>query len=301
MPTLLILAAGMGSRYGGLKQIDPVGPHQEILLDYSIYDAVQAGFTQVIFVIRKEIDGHFQKFTGRRYEKQIHCEYVYQELNSLPSRFEISIGREKPWGTAHAVLVCEPVVNEPFAVINADDFYDKTAYRILFQFLNRETTENHIAHYAMVGFALKNTLSPYGAVSRAICDINKDHHLLSITEQTKIIKTDNGIGYRDEKNAWHSLTGDEIISMNFWGFTPSIFSYLKESFDAFIKANMDNPNTEFFLPTIIDHLIKQKHAIVSVALSPDQWAGMTYPQDKTLVSDYLKMLTDTGYYPEKLW
>jgi len=301
MPTLVILAAGMGSRYGGLKQIDPVGPHQEILLDYSIYDAVQAGFSQVVFVIRKEIDILFRQFIGNRYEKQIPCVYVYQELDSLPAGFEVPADRIKPWGTAHAVWACKSVVSEPFAVINADDYYGKTAYQMLFRLLSGLKNSSSVVHCATVGFTLKNTLSPYGGVSRAICAIDKNHYLVSVTEQMKIINTDSGIQYQDEKGMWHPLTGYETVSMNFWGFTHRIFTYLKEMFEMYLKTNMSDPKAEFLLPNVIDRLIQQKKAVVSVELSPDRWVGITYPQDKSLVSDHLKALTDASYYPEKLW
>jgi len=301
MTTLVILAAGMGSRYGGLKQIEPLGPHHETLLDYAIFDAVRAGFTRIVFVIRKEIESDFRQIIGNQYRENIPLTYVFQELRTQVTDMIQPGRRIKPWGTAQAVLACEPAVDEPFAVINADDFYGKTAYRLMFHFLNQKQTDSPIPRCALVGFSLRNTLSPYGPVSRGICRIDSNKHLLSVSEKTKILEKNHVIAYQDNKAVWHPLDGDDIVSMNFWGFTPHIFPCLKKGFNTFLSENKNEPDAEFLLPAFIDSMIKQGQVIVTVYQSNDQWVGITYPQDKSLVSDHLKGLKDTGEYPEKLW
>lgn len=301
MSTLVILAAGIGSRYGGLKQIDPVGPHGQIILDYSIYDAIQAGFDSVVFVVRREIENDFRNFIGGKYEEQVPCTYVYQERDALPPGFDMPADRVKPWGTAHAVWVCEPVVNEPFAVINADDFYGKTAYRKLLHFLDGGAIDASKPHYAMVGFALENTLSHHGSVSRGICHVDDDGHLVAITERTRIQRRQTGIQYQDMHGTWQPLAGNEKVSMNFWGFTPSIFPHLRETFLSFLEKHIHDPKAEFFLPITIDTLLKEDRALVSVLSSPDQWVGVTYPEDKPRVTRHLMSLIASGVYPEKLW
>ncbi|OEU77439.1 MAG: nucleotidyltransferase [Desulfobacterales bacterium C00003060] len=301
MPTLVIMAAGIGSRYGGLKQIDPVGPHQQIILDYSVYDALQAGFGKVVFVIRKEIEAVLKEFIGGRYEKDVPCEYAYQELDALPPGYSIPANREKPWGTGHAVLVCESVVDEPFCVINADDFYGRTAYREMVRFLSNADTITNIPNYAMVGFSLPNTLSYHGSVSRGICRIGPDGHLVSVTERTNIEKTPEGIQYQDEHGVPYPLTADEAVSLNFWGFTPSLFSHLHGMFRGFLEEEIDDPKAEFLLPSAIDHLISTKQTVVTVLTSSDRWIGVTYQDDKADVSSHLDELVQAGVYPEKLW
>ncbi|MEE8400140.1 MAG: sugar phosphate nucleotidyltransferase [Desulfobacterales bacterium] len=301
MPTLIILAAGIGSRYGGLKQIDPVGPHDQIILDYSIYDAIEAGFDRVVFVIRREIERDFRDFIGGKYEKVIPCTYVYQELDALPQGINLPADRTKPWGTAHAVWVCESVVKEPFAVINADDFYGKIAYRKLLQFLDGAAKDVPKSTYAMVGFALENTLSQHGSVSRGVCNVTDDGTLETITERTKIQHRQDEIQYQDSDGTWHSLAGSESVSMNFWGFTPSIFPHLEETFITFLENHIHEPKSEFFLPITIDTLLKEDRAQVSVLPSPDQWVGVTYPEDKPQVTRHLMSLIASDVYPEKLW
>lgn len=301
MPELVILAAGIGSRYGGLKQIDPVGPHSQTILDYSIYDAIQAGFERVVFVIRKEIEAAFRNFVGSRYEKHIPCTYTYQELDHLPSGFEVPPNREKPWGTGHALCVCESVVNQPFAVINADDFYGRSAYLGIHRFLTNTDLASSVPHYGMVSFALNNTLSDHGSVSRGICVIDAENRLVSITERTRIEKDNHQIRYLDEKNDWHPLTGQEPVSMNFWGFTPRIFSHLNDRFALFLEKQQDDPKAEFFLPGAIDYLINADQACVTVLSTQDKWTGVTNPGDKPRVSRHLEKLTQQGIYPEKLW
>lgn len=301
MPELVILAAGIGSRYGGLKQIDPIGPHNQTILDYSIYDAILAGFDRVVFVIRKEIDTAFRDFVGSRYEAHIPCTYTYQELDHLPSGFSATSKREKPWGTGHALWVCESVVDEPFAVINADDFYGRNAYEEMSQFFSQGEISTSEPHYGMVSFALSNTLSDHGSVSRGICTIGPEGILVSITERTKIERSDSQIRYLDEGNTWHPLTGEEPVSMNFWGFTPGIFSHLDDRFRAFLEKQQDDLKAEFFLPVAVDHLIHTDHARVTVLSSRDRWTGVTNPGDRPQVAHHLETLTQQGVYPERLW
>ena len=301
MPALIILAAGMGSRYGGLKQIDPVGPHRQIILDYSIYDAVNAGFDKIVFVIRKEIETEFKEFVGSRYEGRVRCEYVFQELDSLPSGFRAPAQRKKPWGTGHAVLVARPKVDHPFVVINADDFYGRSAYEEMARFLTRENVESKIPNYAMVGYSLKDTLSESGSVSRGICRIGSDQSLLSVTERTKIEKTPAGIRYQDETERWRSLTGEETVSMSIWAFTTEFFGQIEELFQDFLEHKLNDPKVELFLPGVVDSLIRSKKAVVTVLESRDRWVGVTNPEDKQLVTEHLNQLVKAGVYPEKLW
>ncbi|MBW2622709.1 MAG: nucleotidyltransferase [Deltaproteobacteria bacterium] len=303
MPALIILAAGIGSRYGGLKQIDPVGPHRQIILDYSIYDAVHAGFDKIVFVIRKEIEVEFKQIIGSRYEGRLPCEYVYvyQELDSLPPGFSAPAERKKPWGTGHAVLVSRSAADRPFVVINADDFYGRSAYEEMARFLAGDNAESDIPHYAMVGYRLKDTLSESGPVARGVCWIGPDRNLISVTERTKIEKTSEGIQYQDEDETWHPLTGEEIVSMSIWAFTPAFFGQIEGLLQDFLKKNLNNPTAEFFLPGAVDHLIQNRGATVTVLESRDQWVGVTNPDDKPQVTAHLKNLVKTGIYPEKLW
>ena len=301
MPELVILAAGMGSRYGGLKQIDPVGPHDQTLLDYSIYDALKAGFNRVLFVIRRDIETDFKRFFGSRYEAHVPCTYVNQELDHLPRGFGTPPNRKKPWGTAHALWACESVIEGPFAVINADDFYGGTAYRQMHAFLERSASPQSDTGYAMVSFVLENTISDHGSVSRGICTVDSQEHLVSITERTRIERSGNRIRYMDEGNDWHPLTGKEPTSMNFWGLTPSIFSHLDRRLAAFLCGHQDDPKSEFYLPVVIDHLIHTGQANVTVLASHDRWTGITNPGDKAQVVDHLASLTQQGSYPESLW
>ncbi len=301
MPELVILAAGIGSRYGGLKQIDPVGPHNQIILDYSIYDAVEAGFSRIVFVIRREIETSFKSFIGSRYDGHIPCAYTYQELDTLPQGTSLPPGRKKPWGTGHALWVCEGMVDQPFAVINADDYYGRAAYREMHRFLLEGGGKTSTCHYGMVGFQLENTLSEHGSVSRGICVVDPDGRLVSVTERPEIERSDHGIQYKDGSGRWQPLTGREIVSMNFWGFTPGIFAQLGDRFSAFLAENIDSPATEFYLPGAVDDLIDNGQASVSVMTSLDRWTGVTNPGDKPQVSRHLAELTQEGIYPEKLW
>ena len=295
-PTLLVLAAGLGSRYGGLKQIDPVGPAGETLIDYSIYDALRADFGKIVFVIRRDIEDAFRKAIGRKFEKRAPVEYVFQELDKVASGFCVSPNRTKPWGTSHAILMAENVVHEPFAAINGDDFYGAISYKILHDQLTSGSPD-----YTMVGFVLRNTLSEYGAVSRGVCSCDDNNYLQSIIELTKIEKQGNSAQYADESGAIHKLSGDEIVSMNFWGFHPSLFAHLREQFTDFLKKHGHEEKSEFFIPAAINSLMNSGKARLKVLRTPDSWFGVTYQQDKPRVVAGIRALVARGDYPSKLW
>ena len=297
-PTLLVLAAGMGSRYGGLKQLDQVGPSGETIIDYSIYDAIRAGFGKIVFIIRKDIEAPFKETIGKRYEGKIAIEYAFQELNKLPSGFSVPPQRQKPWGTGHAVLCARDVIHEPFAVINADDFYGANGYQLLADYLN-QAKDGAKADFCMCGFILRNTLSDNGTVSRGICKINGGC-LASVTEMTKIER--NGNAARNiEDGAQCDLTGDEIVSMNMWGFTPSLFEHLEKLFIEFLKVSGQKEKSEFYIPSVADALIKEGKAEVKVMASRDSWFGITYREDKDIVVNSIRALVAKGVYPNKLF
>jgi len=298
-PTLLVLAAGMGSRYGGLKQLDPVGPSDEIIIDYSIYDAIQAGFGKVVFLIRRDIEDVFRESIGKRYEGKIEVDYAFQSKDDIPEGFSIPEERDKPWGTGQAVLAAESVINEPFAVINADDFYGRSGFKLLAQQLSEES--DGLAHLSMVGFILRNTLSEHGTVSRGICTTDSNAYLQDVTEITKIQKSGNGAKNLADGEAITDLTADEIVSMNMWGFTPEIFPEMKKQFVEFLEKNIDTPKSEFYLPLAVDTLIKQGLGKVKVLKSEDHWFGVTYQEDKPVVVASIKKLVDDGIYPEELF
>lgn len=298
-PTLLVLAAGIGSRYGGLKQIDPVGPTSEIIIDYSIYDAIRAGFGKVVFVIRKDIEETFRECIGSRFEAKIETEYVFQEINKLPSGFKVPEGRQKPWGTGHAILMAKDLVKEPFAVINADDFYGRCGYELLAKELSKTKTGT-VDEYYMVGFKIKNTLSEFGFVARGVCKTDSNGYLVEVVERTKIEKTDGGAKFTDENGKIINLTGNEIASMNMWGFTPSLFKHLEKHFVDFLEKNIGNLKAEFFIPTVVGELVNTKEAQVKVLQSGDQWFGVTYREDKPVVIENIRKLINSGAYPEKL-
>ncbi len=299
-PTLCVLAAGMGSRYGGLKQIDPVGPHGETILDYSIYDALRAGFQRVVFVIRRDIEDEFRAAIGSRFEARTDVDYAFQSLDLLPAGFSVPPDRAKPWGTAHAVWAAQPVIDSPFAVINADDFYGATAYRMMCDFLTTPTNDVP-AHYAMIGYQLRNTLSEHGHVARGICVCDDRLNLREVTEHTRILKRDGGAVSLDAEDGETPLSGDEWVSMNFWGFTPSVFPHLERHFSAFLKTQAQDPKAEFFIPLLIEELIKEGLAEVKVLPSNDQWFGVTYREDKPAVSAAIESLSESGTYPSPLW
>jgi UTP-glucose-1-phosphate uridylyltransferase len=298
-PTLLILAAGMGSRYGGLKQVDPVGTSGETILEYSVYDAIRAGFGKVVFVIRRDIEKDFNEIFIHRLQKYIEVDYVFQELDMVPEGIKVPADRVKPWGTGHAVMVAASKVKEPFAAINADDYYGADAYKKMAEFLSKLNTNE--TNYAMVGFDLDNTLSEHGFVSRGVCEINKNSMLIGVTERTKIERTEKGVAYKDTNDNPVFVDAKSIVSMNFWGFTPLLFKQLEDHFKKFIKGNYTNIKAEFFLPFVIDDLIKTGNAGVKVLRSTDRWFGVTYKEDKPLVVEKIKELTSKGIYPARLW
>ena len=294
-PTLLVLAAGMGSRYGGLKQIDPVGPGGETIIDYSIFDALRAGFGKLVFVIRHDIEQQFREVVGSRFERRIAVEYVFQELDKLPAGHALPAGRTKPWGTTHAILMAEAAVKEPFAAINADDFYGRNAYTVMAKHLTSGAPD-----YAMVGFTLKNTLSDHGSVARGVSRTNADQYLTSIVELLKIERDGTGAKNTDADGTITRLTGDEAVSMNFWGFTPALFPQLQVEFEKFLARSGKELKSECYIPSTVGDLVTQGRAKVKVLRSPDSWFGVTYREDRPTVVESIRQLIAKGDYPEKL-
>ncbi|MFQ5743077.1 MAG: sugar phosphate nucleotidyltransferase [Acidobacteriota bacterium] len=299
-PALVVLAAGIGSRYGGLKQIDSVGPHGEKILDYSIYDALRAGFGKLVFVIRRDIEAAFKRAVGARYENNAEVLYAYQELSMVPEGFCVPDDRIKPWGTAHATLAAEDCLDEPFAVINADDFYGAGSYELMSRFLQRAERGDG-TDYAMVGFTLRDTLSDHGHVSRGICECDADGRLRRVVELAEVVKKEKGASYVDEQGAACLLSGEEIVSMNFWGFTPSILGRLRRSFEVFLQQDHDLARAEFLLPDVVDGLISSRLASVEVLLAGGPWYGITYRADKPVVAKGIEDLIRRGIYPQRLW
>jgi UTP-glucose-1-phosphate uridylyltransferase len=295
-PTLLILAAGMGSRYGGLKQIDPVGPNGETLMDYSIYDALRAGFGKLVFVIRHDFEAQFRQVVGARFEKLAPVEYVFQELDLLPPGFSVPPGRTKPWGTTHAILLAEKVIAENFAAINADDFYGRNAYEVLAAHLTSGTTD-----YAMVGFILKNTLSDFGSVARGVSRVDTNGYLTHIVEMTKVERDGDGAKNTAPDGTVTRLTGEEPVSMNFWGFTPAIFPQLRAKFTEFLKKHGQDLKAECYIPVTVGELVAAGQARVKVLRSSDSWFGVTYREDRPRVVESIRQLIARGQYPAKLW
>jgi hypothetical protein len=295
-PTLLVLAAGMGSRYGGLKQIDPVGPAGETIIDYSIYDALRAGFGKLVFVIRKDIEQQFREIVGARFEKHAPVEYVFQELDKLPAPYTLPAGRTKPWGTTHAILMADGVINENFAAINADDFYGQEAYKVLAQHLTAGTPD-----YAMVGFILKNTLSPNGTVARGVSRVDANNYLTNIVEMMKIEPDGSGAKNTEADGKITKLTGDEAVSMNFWGFTPALFAQLKVEFEKFLKKAGGEQKSECYIPATVGDLVTSGRAKCKVLRSSDSWFGVTYREDRPQVVESIRQLVAQGKYPAKLW
>ena len=285
--TLVVMAAGMGSRFGGLKQIAPIGKNGEILLDYSVYDAVKAGFYKVVFVIKRAIEEDFKAVTAKHIEKMVKTEYVFQETDELPEGFTCPADRTKPWGTAHAVLCCRDVVHEPFAVINADDYYGKTAFTHMADFLR-----NNDKDYCMVGFRLANTLTDNGSVSRGVCEI-ENGELKSVTERTKIVDCKYT---EDDGKTWTAMSPDTVVSMNLWGFMPDLFDYAADGFVDFLKEKINVPKSEYFLPSVVSKLIESGEKRVKVMVAEDKWYGVTYKEDKDTVSAALNKMADEGLY-----
>lgn len=288
-PTLLILAAGMGSRYGGLKQLDQLGPNGETIMDYSVDYAIKSGFGKVVFVIRKNMQEPFDQHILVKYKNKIKVETVYQEIDILPSGFEVNPDRVKPYGTAHAILMAKEVIKEPFAVINADDFYGAEAFQTISKFLQIPQANDQVT-FAMVGYFLKNTLSEFGSVSRGVCVANQESDLVNITEMTKIQRFGDIIKNTNEDGTFTILTGDEPVSMNFWGFTPAFFAPLEEQFVQFLKENNHNPKSEFPIPAVVDQFITSGKAVVKVLTCDASWFGVTYQEDKPYVMQKLREL-----------
>lgn len=302
-PVLVIMAAGMGSRYGGLKQVDPVDCYGNLIIDFSIYDAIYAGFEKVIFVIKKEIENDFKEGIGKRISKQVQVEYVYQDIYNLPKGYPIPEGRVKPWGTGHAILSCKPMIEGSFAVINADDYYGRDAFKKIYDWLS-QIEDNEKYQYGMVGYQLYNTLTENGHVARGICTIDEKQRLLGIHERTRIEKRGNGAEYtEDDGKTWVELPEQTIVSMNMWGFTNSILVELEKRFGVFLDKELEsNPlKCEYFLPSVVDDLLKENRAEVTVLSSKDRWYGVTYKEDKQMVVQAIQGLKEKGLYPEKLW
>lgn len=305
-PTLVVLAAGMGSRYGGLKQVDPVGPSGEAILDYSVYDAHRAGFGKVVFIIRRDFEQIFREQVGRKYEGLMEVEYAFQDINDLPVPYSVPVGRAKPWGTAHAIRAARNVVKEPFAAINADDFYGKDAFAQLAKFLSDATNRPAESgatrlHFAMVGYNLALTLSDNGSVARGVCDVTPDGRLTRVTEMTKIFRTASGAENREEGLPAQQLTGKERVSMNLWGFTPDLFYALEERFPAWLARNGAALKSEWYIPFVVDEMICEGKCDVRVLPTESSWFGVTYREDKQKVVDSIAALVAAGEYPANLF
>jgi hypothetical protein len=299
--TLVVMAAGIGSRYGGLKQVDPIGPNGEIIIHYSVYDALRAGFNRVVFVIRRDIETAFRETIGAEIERRADVSYVFQELTDLPPGFSLPAGRVKPWGTAHAVLCCKQAVKTPFAAINADDFYGAGAYRALAGYLGAARDRKNVHNYCMVGYVLRNTISEHGHVARGVCEVTRAGYLKSIRELLHIEALPEGIQNRDEHENWTPLAANSAVSMNFWGFTLSLFDELEERFPRFLAQNMENLKAEFLLPNLVGDLVRQERAKVKVLPTDERWFGVTYQADRPLVQAAVRDLIVQGRYPEILW
>lgn len=296
-PTLVVMAAGMGSRYGGLKQIDPIGPNGEIVIDYSVFDAMRAGFGKVVFIIRRDIEQAFKEVVESHIKGRIPIAYTFQALDDLPAGFRVPEGRQKPWGTAHAIRTCRDAVREPFAVINADDFYGRDSFAALARVLAQRRVDER--RYVLVGFGLANTLSEHGAVSRGVCEI-KDGRLVRVTERTKIERQGGPIMV-DVDGRLEPLAEDTVVSMNMWGFTPALFPQLEAAFIAFLKEHGQQLKSECYIPSVVDGLIKQGEATTDVVNTAARWLGMTYTEDKPIVREGIRALIAAGEYPAKLW
>ena len=303
-PTLVVLAAGMGSRYGGLKQIDPVGPSGEAILDYSVFDAHRAGFGKVVFIIRHDIEQVFREQVGAKYKGLLPVEYAFQDIADLPSPYAVPPGRAKPWGTAHAIRAARDVIHEPFAAINADDFYGRDAFAKLATFLSGEGRRQGegVPHpFAMVGYRLDQTLSDFGSVARGICHVSPEGFLEKVTEMTKIVRTPSGAENREDPAVPVALTGGERVSMNLWGFTPALFGELEARFPAWLEANVAREKAEWYIPFVVDELVHEGKATVDVLPTDSAWFGATYREDKPLVAAAIRRLVDAGEYPPNLF
>jgi NDP-sugar pyrophosphorylase family protein len=297
-PTLLVLAAGMGSRYGGNKQLDQVGPSGETIIDYSIYDAKRAGFGKVVFVIRRDIEEQFKETFVRRLKDVIEIDYVFQELGNLPEGFKLPEGRQKPWGTSHAILVTEPRIHEPFGVINADDYYGVDSFNVLYDFLTKDKDDTN---FCIVGYRLGNTLSDHGHVNRGICKVSDNGLLVNMVETRGIEKRPDGVFAPDTEGNINQYTGDEIVSMNLFGFKPTVYSYLNIEFSNFLREKIDDPKAELDIPTSLDKFVKKGEITVQILRSNSRWFGVTYREDKPFVVESIRKMVEAGIYPEKLF
>lgn len=298
-PTLVILAAGMGSRYGGLKQLDTFSEQNDTILDFSIYDAIQAGFKKVVFIIRKDIEKDFKAFfNAEKFNNKIEVAYVYQEITSIPEKYKNN-NRQKPWGTGHALLMAKNEVKENFAVINADDFYGREAFMVIAKALQK--IDKNTNHYNMMGYVLKNTISEYGSVSRGECTVDANNNLTTITERTHIEKTNGILKFKTEQNELQEISENTVVSMNFFGFTPTYFNLTEKLFEEFLEKNYQEPKAEFFIPLAVNHLIVNKIATMEVLQSNARWFGVTYKEDKEFVTNEIKKLKENKTYPKFLW
>jgi NDP-sugar pyrophosphorylase family protein len=297
-PTLVIMAAGMASRYGSMKQIQQFGPGGETIMDYSIYDAIRAGFDKVVFIIRKDFAEDFKNIFEPKLKGRIKTEYVFQEMDAFLKGYPLPAERKKPWGTSHAILSARNAVNEPFAVINADDFYGSDAFSKAADFL---TTECSPSVYALVGYELSNTLSKNGSVSRGVCEVNDENHLVDINERLKIYREDGMMVYEDADGSKHELPADAKASMNFWSFHPSIFDHLGEEFKTFLEKSGQDPKAEFLIPYSADQLIKSRKVVIKVLPTNASWFGVTYKEDAPVLTESINKIVNEGVYPQKLW
>ena len=298
--TLLILAAGIGSRYGGMKQVDPFGPSGETITDYSIYDALRAGFERFVFVISPKMEEEFKTSYVHKFPSHLEVDYVIQSIDDLPEGFSLPAGRMKPWGTAHAVLMAKDAIREPFAVINADDYYGRKSYKIMHHFL-AQVAKTGQGHYCMVGFELQKTVSEHGSVARGVCQVDKQGYLEGMVERTKVFLQDGSIVYEEENGAIHPLDPMSTVSMNLFGFTPDFFPHIEDNFKRFLRENFENPKAELYIPYVVDKLINAGLSKMSVLQTPESWFGVTYQEDKPKVLAAIRKLVDDGTYPESLW
>ena len=301
-PTLVLLAAGMGSRYGGLKQLDGLGPNGETIMDYSIYDAIKAGFGKIVFVIRKDFEQEFREKLLSKYEGHIPAEVCYQSLDALPEGFTVPEGREKPWGTNHAVMMAKDLIHEPFCVINCDDFYNRDSFMVIGKFL-ADLPDNSTNTYAMVGFRVGNTLSENGTVARGVCSKDENDLLTTVVERTEIMRVDGKVSYKDENGEWVAIEDNTPVSMNMWGFTPDYFAHSDAYFKQFLSdpKNQANPKAEFFIPLMVNELVNNGTSTVKVLDTTSKWFGVTYSADRQATVDRIQALVNEGVYPNKLF
>jgi dTDP-glucose pyrophosphorylase len=300
-PQLVVIAAGMGSRYGGLKQMDPVGPGGEILLDYAVYDAIKAGFDEVVFVLRSDIADDFRRRVGDAIAAHTKVSYAIQRMDDLPEGFEVPEGRTKPWGTAHAVMAARKAVDRPFAVINADDYYGRSAFEKIARYLSSAADAGGIYDYCMVGYVLRNTLTEHGHVARGVCGVSYEGLLTSVVERTRIQPFEGVVKFTEDGENWTEIDAETIVSMNMWGFTPSYIVELERRFPAFLEENIDKPKAEYFVPAVVDQLVAEGKATVRVLPTDEKWFGVTYKPDMALARQAVREKIAAGLYGEKLW